>query len=312
MDLLAHLETFVAVADELSFSRAADDLGIAQPLLSRRIKALEAHLGGELFDRSRRQIELTDLGDVLVPYARDVLHRSEHLLGVARSARRSAVVTVGVPPDCDPQALARVLTAGAERDVLLRVRELPAAERAAALDEGTVTLALLRMPAARAPLRVRLGLATHRPHILGDRPVHLDQLRPRRGAAVRQRPTILVTPEDDVASFTGPLRKAVARAGLAESAVRTTTAAAPALAEMLAGGGSLLCSARYAQRQQIPWAPLADESLHRGYRLAGSASRPLDWLVPLLAASIGVDAGPAHGDVARVDADDRVRLAARA
>ena len=48
MDLLVHLETFVAVAEERSFSRAAEALGIAQPLLSRRVKSLEDHLGGEL------------------------------------------------------------------------------------------------------------------------------------------------------------------------------------------------------------------------------------------------------------------------
>ncbi|MGW1984999.1 helix-turn-helix domain-containing protein [Streptomyces collinus] len=61
MDLLAHLEAYVATVDERSFSRAADRLGIAQPLLSRRIKTLETHFGGLLFDRSRRQVVTTEL-----------------------------------------------------------------------------------------------------------------------------------------------------------------------------------------------------------------------------------------------------------
>lgn len=310
MDLLAHLETFVAVADELSFSKAADELGIAQPLLSRRVKTLEAQLGGALFDRSRRQIELTEFGELMVPYARDVLHRGEHLLRVARSAHRSTVVSLGVPPDCDPQALARVLTAGVERDVTLRVQELPAAEREAALATGSLTLALVRVPAT-APLRVRLGLATVRPRPSGDRPIHLEELRPRRGAADRLRTTILVTPEDDVPLFMDPLRKATARAGLPESTIRTASASASALAEMFAGTGALLCGARFAQRQQVAWAPLADGSLHRGYRLAGTSGTSADWLVPLLADSIGVDGGPARARPVPVRADDRARLAAR-
>lgn len=69
MDLLVHLETFVAVAEERSFSRAAEAQGIAQPLLSRRVRTLEDSLGGELFDRSRRQIEITAFGELLLPHA---------------------------------------------------------------------------------------------------------------------------------------------------------------------------------------------------------------------------------------------------
>ncbi|GAA0919963.1 hypothetical protein GCM10009557_90760 [Virgisporangium ochraceum] len=67
MDLLAHLAAFVAVADEASFSRAADRLGIAQPLLSRRVRTLEEHFGGPLFDRSPRRVSTTDFGQLLLP-----------------------------------------------------------------------------------------------------------------------------------------------------------------------------------------------------------------------------------------------------
>lgn len=308
VDLLAHLETFVAVADEMSFSRAADELGIAQPLLSRRIKSLEKHLGGDLFDRSRRQIELTDLGDLLVPYARDVLHRSEHLLGVAMSASRAVSLALGVPPDCDPAALARIITAGAERGVTLSVRELPATQRAAAVEDGTLPTALVRVATATAPIRVRLGLtrATPRAH---DRPVHLDELRPRRGSDERRLPTILLTPEDDISLFTEQLTRATARAGLPENTVRATATSAAALAEMLAGTGVLVCSERYAHRHGVGWAPLADESLHRGYRFADASNTPTDWLVPLLAAAVGADAELPRDDARPVGDDERAKLA---
>lgn len=297
MDLFAHLEAYVAVCDERSFSRAAELLGIAQPLLSRRIKTLEGHLGGELFDRSRRQIEATALGELLLPYAKDVLNRAEHLHEVARSARETAVRAIGVPPDCDPVALARVLRAGASHGLAVGVHELSADERAAGLEDGSLAFAVLRVPPEAAALRVPLGLAGG-----GARPVHLEDLRPRRGAASEPL-SILSSAEDDVPFAADRLRRACARAGLPESALRPVASTATALAETLAGNGRLLCTESFAQRHDVAWAPLADPSLHRGYDLGGS---PPDWMVGLLAAALGAVTAVAP----RVE-DARSRLAAR-
>lgn len=313
MDLLVHLATFAAVARERSFSRAADELGIAQPLLSRRIRTLEDHLGGELFDRSRRQIEITDLGALLLPHARDLLARSDHLLDVARTARASTVLALGVPPDADPRALAQVIRASADRGLTVSVREVAAAERAAALASGALALALVRVPPDAAALTVPLGLASAGPP--GDapvRPVHLDDLRPRRPADARTGPRILVTGEDDVPLLTESLHRRAARAGLPEHRVRLTSSTASALAETLAGDGLLLCVERFARREQLSWAPLADPALRRGYELAGSPRRRLGtsvtelraWLTPLLGAAVG--AAPAR---ARTDPDGPALLA---
>jgi len=313
MDLLVHLSTFVAVAEELSFSRAAEDLAIAQPLLSRRIKTLEDHLGGDLFDRSKRQIEVTEFGVLLLPYAQDVLRRAEQLDSVARSARTSAVRSLGVPPDCDPKALARVIRAAAGRGLAISVHELPAVPRAAALADGSLALALVRVPPDTADLGVPLGLASAAPPgTAPGRPVHLDGLRPRRGAGRTPGPVVLITPEDDISLFSDPLRSAAARAGLPGERIRVTSATATALAEMLAGDGLLLCAEQFARRHQVAWAPLADTSLRRGYDLGAarrSGNAPADdtgWLVPLLGAAVGSVPGP------RSDATDpRTRLAMR-
>ncbi|MDO0924434.1 serine hydrolase [Streptomyces sp. TG1A-8] len=100
MDLLAHLEAYVATADEAGFSRAADRLGIAQPLLSRRIKVLEDHFGGRLSDRSRRQVPTTEFGLFLLPYAQDVLDRAQRLRRAARSARQARPRATGARGTC--------------------------------------------------------------------------------------------------------------------------------------------------------------------------------------------------------------------
>lgn len=71
MDLTLMLY-FTAVADEMNFSSAAEDLYLSQSSLSKRIKSLEKQLGVELFARSSHYIRLTPAGEALLPYARSI------------------------------------------------------------------------------------------------------------------------------------------------------------------------------------------------------------------------------------------------
>ncbi|QIS16900.1 LysR family transcriptional regulator [Nocardia arthritidis] len=68
-----HLRYFLAVARELNFTRAAQEFHMAVPPLSQRIKALEAELGQQLFDRSTHHVRLTPAGERLLPWARQLI-----------------------------------------------------------------------------------------------------------------------------------------------------------------------------------------------------------------------------------------------
>jgi DNA-binding transcriptional LysR family regulator len=70
---LRQLTVFVAVAEEASFTRAADRLHMVQSAVSASVRVLERELGASLFDRTTRRVELTDAGDALLPEARQVL-----------------------------------------------------------------------------------------------------------------------------------------------------------------------------------------------------------------------------------------------
>src|ERR1700712_4406213 len=91
IDLVRHLEFFVAVADELHFGRAADLVGVRQPPLSQGVQRLERRLGALLFERGPRGVRLTPAGALLLPRARAILAEVETLLVVAADNGQQAI-----------------------------------------------------------------------------------------------------------------------------------------------------------------------------------------------------------------------------
>jgi DNA-binding transcriptional LysR family regulator len=98
---LFHLRYFVAVAENLSFSKAARGLHMATSPLSQRVRDLERELGASLFDRDSHSVRLTRAGSALLPIAKDVVSRFDDIPWRLRrevSAERRHTVFIGIPP----------------------------------------------------------------------------------------------------------------------------------------------------------------------------------------------------------------------
>lgn len=85
---LRHLRYFIAVAEELHFTRASERLHIGQPPLSQAIQVLEADVGAQLFERTRRWVRLTEAGKLFLADAYRILAMSEQATQTARRAQR--------------------------------------------------------------------------------------------------------------------------------------------------------------------------------------------------------------------------------
>jgi len=147
---LRHLRYFLAVAEELHFGRAADRLQIAQPPLSRQIRALETELGVRLLARTRRGVQLTDAGRVFRDEARAALARAERAVHSVRRAARGEVggIAIAFAPAVALSLIPRLVPHFLERhaEVRLDVRCLEAEEQVGALRDGSIEVGIAPTP----------------------------------------------------------------------------------------------------------------------------------------------------------------------
>ncbi|WP_326666018.1 LysR substrate-binding domain-containing protein [Streptomyces sp. NBC_00385] len=155
MDLdLRKLRYFVAVADKLHFGRAADELHIAQPVLSRQIRALEKDLGTPLLTRDSHGVALTDAGRQLLTDAGPLL-ASAHAVRrrVTLAARDSRRIMVGFRAGIAVAPAVR-LFADRHPDVLVDMQRIEWDDQAPMLLDGRIDVGYVRLPMDEAGLRV--------------------------------------------------------------------------------------------------------------------------------------------------------------
>jgi DNA-binding transcriptional LysR family regulator len=155
MDLdLRKVRYFVAVADRLHFGRAAEELHIAQPALSRQIRALEKDLGTPLLTRDSHGVALTDAGRQLLADAGPLLASADavrrRVTAAARGSRRLAVgFRTGIPVI----PAARAFEAR-HPDVVVDVQRIEWDDQAAMLLDGRIDVGFVRLPIDETGLRV--------------------------------------------------------------------------------------------------------------------------------------------------------------
>ena len=158
---LRHLRSFLAVAEELHFARAAERVGLSAPSLTLQIQELERSVRARLFVRSRRGVALTPAGEAFLDEARLVLAQVERAQSVAERAGRGELgrIEIGYVGSA---VYAGVLQTQIQRirkawpELAVFVREHPMDELPGLLDEGAIDIGFVRLP-----MQLPSSLASH-------------------------------------------------------------------------------------------------------------------------------------------------------
>src|SRR5439155_609135 len=144
------LAYFESVSRHLHFTRAAEELNVAQPSVSQQIRKLETELGAPLFHRMKRHVALTEAGKTFLPHARAVLQRvDEARLEVQElSGLRRGTLAVGAPPSVGTHLLPRALAAFSSRHpgIALAFREAGSRTLLGLLEQGELDMAVVIQP----------------------------------------------------------------------------------------------------------------------------------------------------------------------
>jgi DNA-binding transcriptional LysR family regulator len=152
---LRKVRYFVAVAEELHFGRAAERLHIAQPVLSRQIRALEDELKVQLFVRSKRATELTSAGRQLLEDARPVLASAEAMRRRAvEAARAQRSFTIAFMPGITVTPLVRELSAK-HPELTVELLRTTWDDQVEVLHDGRADVSIVRLPIDQQGLTVR-------------------------------------------------------------------------------------------------------------------------------------------------------------
>jgi DNA-binding transcriptional LysR family regulator len=283
---LRDIGCFAVVARRLSFSRAAADLGMSQPAVSQAIARIERSLGVRLFDRSSREVLLSDAGKVLLPYAEALLDQAA---AFSTEAARLAV-PVGLAIRLAYCPLAGALAARIARRLAARTPAVEVELRAAPWSAATADLAQGSAPAAIMTTPFPPGLAsTARFHVpvthvavraggplSSASRVRLEQLAGQEILMPRSRP-----PGSMWAQLAARLPAARIRPDDAEDL--------PAALDLVAAGRGLLPAPHLlvetVRRPDVRFLPLQDSDLRLTYGLVWSRDRATAEVMALVQAA---------------------------
>ncbi|MFG2821634.1 LysR family transcriptional regulator [Kitasatospora sp. NPDC048365] len=259
---LRRLRSFVVLAEELHFTRAAAKLFVAQQSLSKQIAELEASLGTPLLRRSSRKVELTAAGVAFLATSREVLARFD--LGVAEARRigegRDITVRVGFIAGAALELTTPIFTefAGRYPGSRLQLQEFDFADPSAGLADGTTDVAFIRLPSSThglvtSPLFTEpCVVGVYTAHRLSDRDrIRIDDLVDEPIAIGRTQDTVW----RDFWTLAGPLGSRAARILIETS---TQSEEMEVVAAGMACAITPAAAGRYSPRPGIRFVPIDD------------------------------------------------------
>lgn len=283
---LRDCQCFVAVAEELHFGKAAARLGLAQPPLSQRIKALEEEIGAKLFARTSRSVALTPAGEAFWREARIVLEAAER---AGETARRVALglagkVTVGFVNPAMDAFLSAILAKFRQEapDVELVLRELSTREQTASLATGRLDVGFFRQAGQDAP-GVAVTVVWREPYLLALPAGHGLAGRGRLDLASLDGEALLLPPRRAGPALRAALEAALARAGAGVVVAQEAVSKFTMLSLVAAGVGLALLPASV-----------------RVWRRAGVVFRELSPGLPLVELAAGLPLGRDNPAAARL------------
>ncbi len=287
---LRQLQYAVAVAELLSFRKAAERCFVSQPSLSAQLAQLEDALGVRLFERSRRRVLVTNAGKELLERARKVLLDAEDLVQLSRRVGDplSGSLRIGVIPTISPYLLPALTPALKKAFPQLSVMwtEDKTATLVRTVDTGAMDAALLALEADLGDLDTEpiaedpFVLATPPGHELGA------SKQPATIADLRGADVLLL---DEGHCFRAQALAFCSRARTHELEFRATSL--PTLVQMVAGGAGVTLLPKLAvktevQRSQLKLRALAEPAPHRTIGLAWRRNSPLADALRKIAAEI--------------------------
>lgn len=156
---LRHLKYFLAVAEELNFTRAAEKLCISQPPLSRQIKELEVKIGAQLFERSNKKVRLTSAG---VYFKKEITEQLQLLDTIILQTKKiadnvSGVYRIGYISSTFSMVIAQLLQFLSQKYpyVNIKLYEVSTSKQIIALEQGKLDLGIVRAPLISTKIKTK-------------------------------------------------------------------------------------------------------------------------------------------------------------
>lgn len=178
---IRHLETFLKIIEMGSYTAAAIELGYTQSTITSHVQILEQEVGGELFSYTRRKMQLSYLGNTLVPLAEDLLATKDKIKSIQAQENFQGVLRVAAPESLTISRLSPILQAftNAYPQVQIILSNGTCKENQEELVRGRVDVALLLYPAFEIERCIHKVLTKEDIVIIGNKemPDHFDSIR---------------------------------------------------------------------------------------------------------------------------------------